>query len=106
EPVTINPEPTLADGLAIATVGTLALQVALGRVDKVVQVREEQIALAILRLMELEKAVVEGAGAASLAPLLGRKLPELDGKKIVLLLCGGNIDLNVLHRLIEIGMVA
>jgi threonine dehydratase len=59
-----------------------------------------------LRLLELEKSVVEGAGAAPLAALLSGQLPELKGKTVVLLLCGGNIDPLVLGRVIEIGMAA
>ncbi len=105
EPVAIDTQPTLADGLAISQVGAHAFEIARANVDKVVQVSEQQIALAILRLMELEKAVVEGAGAAALAALLTDQLPELQGKRVVLVLCGGNIDLTSLHRLIEIGML-
>jgi len=56
--------------------------------------------------MELEKSVVEGAGASPLAACFGGKLPELAGKRVVLVLCGGNIDLTVLDRIIERGMVA
>lgn len=105
-PVAIECQPSLADGLAISQVGAHAFEIAKAYVAQVVQATEPQIALSILRLMELEKAVVEGAGAASLAALLSGKLPELAGKKVVLVLCGGNVDLTVLHRLIEIGMVA
>jgi len=75
-------------------------------VDKVVLVGEESIALAILRLIELEKGVVEGGGAAGLAALLEGKLLELAGKKVVLVLCGGNIDPTVLGRVIDHGLVA
>ena len=67
---------------------------------------EEQIALAILRIVELEKGVVEGAAATTLAACLSGQLPELAGKRVVLLLCGGNIDPNVLSRVIERGLVA
>ena len=67
---------------------------------------EALLALAIVRLMELEKSVVEGAGAAPLAALLGGYLPELAGKRVVLALCGGNIDLSILSRLIDTGLVA
>lgn len=105
-PTTITPEHTLADGLAIPQIGDNAFAIARKLVDRRLQVSEDQIALAILRLMELEKAVVEGAGATPLAAMLSGKLPELQDKKVVLLLCGGNVDLTVLHRLIEIGMVA
>jgi threonine dehydratase len=105
-PVTVEMQPTLADGLAISQVGQLAFGIARQHVDQVVQVSEQEIALAILRLMELEKAVVEGAGAAALAAMLGDQLTGLRGKTVVLVLAGGNIDLTILHRLIEIGMVA
>ena len=67
---------------------------------------EEQIALSILRIVELEKGVVEGAAATPLAACLSGQLAELAGKRVVLLLCGGNIDPNVLSRVIERGLVA
>ncbi|CAF4465751.1 unnamed protein product, partial [Rotaria magnacalcarata] len=67
---------------------------------------EEYIAIAILRLVEMEKAVVEGAGAAGLAAILQGLLPELKGKKVVIPLCGGNIDTTVLGRVLERGLVA
>ena len=56
---------------------------------------EEYIAIAILRLLELEKAVVEGAGATGFAAVLQGLLPELKGKKVVIPVCGGNIDVNI-----------
>jgi threonine dehydratase len=99
-------QPTLADGLAIPQVGTNAFQIARSLVDLVVTVTEEEIALAILRLVELEKSVVEGAAATTLAACMSEKLKELAGKRVVLLLCGGNIDPNVLSRVIERGLVA
>jgi threonine dehydratase len=71
-----------------------------------VTVDEATIALAVLRLIELEKSVVEGAGAAPLAAFLAGKLDTLKGKDVVLVLCGGNIDLTMLDRVIEIGLVA
>src|SRR5436309_13736148 len=98
--------PTLADGLAIPKVGSNAFQISRSLVDLVVIVSEEQIALAILGLIELQKSVVEGAAAATLAACMSGKLKELRGKRVVLLLCGGNIDPNVLSRVIERGLVA
>ena len=106
KPTKIKMHPTLADGLAIPQVGTNAFQIAPALVDLVVTVTEEQIALAILRLVELEKSVVEGAAATPLAACMSGKLKELTGKRVVLLLCGGNIDPNVLSRVIERGLVA
>jgi threonine dehydratase len=105
-PTTITMRPTLADGLAIPKVGTNAFQIARPLVDLTVTVSEEEIALAILRLIELEKSVVEGAAATPLAACMSGKLKELAGKGVVLLLCGGNIDPNVLSRVIERGLVA
>jgi threonine dehydratase len=104
--VAVPPKPTLADGLAIARVGENAFEIAKTCVDRVVQVDEQSIALAIVRLMEMEKSVVEGAGAASLAALIAGQLPHLAGKRVVLVLCGGNIDLAILSRLIESALVA
>jgi threonine dehydratase len=106
KPTKIAMRPTLADGLAIPKVGSNAFQIARPLVDLVVIVSEEQIALAILRLIELQKSVVEGAAATTLAACMSGKLKELRGKRVVLLLCGGNIDPNVLSRVIERGLVA
>ena len=106
KPVKIALHPTLADGLAIPQVGSNAFEIARPLIDQTVTVTEEQIAVAILRLIELEKSVVEGAAATSLAACLSGKLSSLSGKRCVLLLCGGNIDPNVLGRVIERGLVA
>jgi threonine dehydratase len=106
KPTRIALHPTLADGLAIPQVGANAFEIAQPLVDKTVTVTEEQIAISILRVVELEKGVVEGAAATPLAACLSGKLKELAGKKCVLLLCGGNIDPNVLSRVIERGLVA
>ena len=106
KPTRIEMHPTLADGLAIPQVGANAFRVARSHVDRTVTVTEEEIALAILRLVELEKSVVEGAAATPLAACMSGKLKELAGKRVVLLLCGGNIDPNVLSRVIERGLVA
>lgn len=105
-PVGIEMSPTLADGLAVPKVGEDAFAIAAPRTDRSVVVGEHFIALAVLRLIELEKAVVEGAGAVPLAALLEGLLPELKGKKVVLPLCGGNIDTNILGRIIERGLAA
>jgi threonine dehydratase len=106
KPTKIAMRPTLADGLAIPQVGANAFEIAKENVDLTVIVTEEQIALAILRLVELEKSVVEGAAATPLAACMFGKLRELAGKRVVLLICGGNIDPNVLSRVIERGLVA
>ena len=106
KPTRLTMHPTLADGLAIPQVGSNAFRIAKPLVDVVVKVTEEEIALAILRLVELGKSVVEGAAATSLAACMSGKLKKLAGKRVVLLLCGGNIDPNVLSRVIERGLVA
>ena len=103
--VTVPRRPTLADGLATLAVGPNAFALARHRVDQVVQVSEAAISIAILRMLELEKTVVEGAAAAPLAAMLSGVLPKLKGKKVALVVCGGNIDPAVLSRVIEKGLV-
>jgi threonine dehydratase len=103
--VTVPRRPTLADGLATLAVGPHAFALARHRVDQVVQVSEAAISIAILRMLELEKTVVEGAAAAPLAAMLSGVLPKLKGKKVALVVCGGNIDPAVLSRVIEKGLV-
>ncbi len=105
-PVEIQMRPTLADGLSVPKVGENAFRIARDLVDHTVLVGEHELALAVLRLMELEKAVVEGAGAAPLAVCIAGLVPELKGKKVVLPLTGGNIDLNMLGRVIERGLAS
>jgi len=106
KPTQITMHPTLADGLAIPQVGSNAFEIARPLIDQTVTVTEQQIAVAILRLVELEKSVVEGAAATPLAACMSEKLKDLAGKRVVLLLCGGNIDPNVLSRVIERSLVA
>ncbi len=95
---------TIADGIAVRQVGALTLQLARQWVDRVVTVDEEELANAVLLLLEIEKTVVEGAGAAPLAALLNRRL-DLDGRCVALVLSGGNIDVTMLARIIERGLV-
>ncbi|XP_063870278.1 mucin-2-like isoform X2 [Scylla paramamosain] len=106
KPVYVKAESTLADGLAVPKVGVNAFATACQLVDKVVTVKEEWIAISILRLVEGEKAVVEGAGATALAAILAGELQELKGKRVVIPLCGGNIDTTVLGRCLERGLAA
>jgi threonine dehydratase len=106
QPTRISAQPTLADGLAIPQVGANGFELAREHVDQTVIVTEEQIAISILRIVELEKAVVEGAAATSLAACLSGQLNEFAGQRAVLLFTGGNIDPNVLSRVIERGLVA
>lgn len=104
-PVVRPRRPTLADGLATLTVGANAFALARRHVDEVVSVTEDDIALAILRMVELEKTVVEGAAATPLAAMMSGRLSKLRGKKVVLVVCGGNIDPAILSRVIEKGLV-
>ncbi|XP_025111403.1 uncharacterized protein LOC112574492 [Pomacea canaliculata] len=104
KPVYTKSCSTLADGLAVPTIGVNAFHTSKTLIDKMLIVKEAFIALAILRLIEQEKAVVEGAGAAGLAAIIQGLVPELKGKKVVALLCGGNIDTTALGRVLERGL--
>ncbi|KAK6618092.1 hypothetical protein RUM44_002534 [Polyplax serrata] len=106
KPISVPIQPTLADGLAVPTVGYNAFVTANRLIDKMVVVGEEWVAISILRLVEIEKSVVEGAGATGLAAILSGCLEELKGKKVVVLICGGNIDTTVLGRCLERGLAA
>ena len=107
KPVSAATRPTLADGLNVPTVGARAFEIARKYVDKVVTVDEKWIALAILRILETEKMVVEGGGATGVAGILSGKLDaDLEGKKVVTILCGANVDVTVLGRVIERGLFA
>ncbi|HRK32440.1 MAG TPA: threonine/serine dehydratase, partial [Tepidisphaeraceae bacterium] len=88
-PCDVAPCPTLADGLAVGRVGRLPFDLIRRHADEVILASEEQLSLAVLRLVELEKAVVEGAAAAPLAALMSGRFPQLRGKTVVLTLCGG-----------------
>jgi threonine dehydratase len=105
-PTLVTLGSTLADGLAVAKLGAAPFDIVTRVVDRVVTVDESSIALAILRLVELEKSVVEGAGAAPLAAFIAGRLDALKGKRVVLVLAGGNIDSTMLGRVIEVGLVA
>jgi threonine dehydratase len=103
-PVTLSPAKTIADGIAVRRAGERTLPLVQKYVDDIVTVEEEEIANAILLLLEREKTLAEGAGAAAIAALLNHKLP-LKGKKVAVLVCGGNIDVTLLARIIERGLV-
>ena len=104
KPVTLAPAATIADGIAVRRAGDRTLPMVQKYVDHIVTVDEEEIANAILLLLEREKTLAEGAAAAPVAALLNRKLP-FSRKKIALLVCGGNIDVTLLSRIIERGLV-
>ena len=99
----IETKPTLADGLAVAEVGRLCFDIVKQVMDQLLLVDEAEIARAVLRLLELEKTVVEGAGAVPLAAAMDPAV-DLARKKVVLLLSGGNIDVTVISKIIERGL--
>ena len=101
---TLDHVDTFADGIAVKTPGETTYEMVSQYVDDVVTVSEDEIAAAILALMENQKLVAEGAGATPVAAALFNKLP-LAGKKTVCLISGGNIDVNILSRVITRGMV-
>lgn len=102
--VTLDSAKTIADGIAVRRAGERTLPLVQKYVDDIVTVEEEEIANAILLLLEREKTLAEGAGAAATAAVLNRKLP-LQGKRVAVLVCGGNIDVTLLARIIERGLV-
>jgi threonine dehydratase len=104
KPVTLSPAATIADGIAVRRAGERTLPMVQRYVDQIVTVNEEEIANAILLLLEREKTLAEGAGAAAMAAVVNHKLP-LSGKKVAVLVCGGNIDVTLLSRIIERGLV-
>jgi threonine dehydratase len=104
ERITVPAAPTIADGIAVRRAGEHTLALCRRWVDLIVSVSEEEIANAILLLLEIEKTVVEGAGAVPLAALVNKKV-LLGGKTVVLVLSGGNIDVNLVSRIIERGLV-
>jgi threonine dehydratase len=104
-PVTVEAASSIADGIAVKRAGELTFAHVRKVADEVVTVSEEEIAGAILYLLEKEKTVVEGAGAVAVAALLERKARGLEGKRVVSVVSGGNIDVNVVARIIERGLV-
>jgi len=104
-PVTLEPSNTIADGIAVKRAGDLTFEHVKAYVDEIVTVSEEEIASAILYLLEREKTVVEGAGAVGVAALMQRKIRGLEGKRVVSIISGGNIDVNLVARVIERGLV-
>ncbi|MBX7247175.1 MAG: threonine ammonia-lyase [Candidatus Sumerlaeaceae bacterium] len=102
-PQTVPPDRTIADGIAVRRVGAQCLELARRYTDQMVAVDEDEIANAILLLLERDKKVVEGAGAVGFAAVHNRHV-SLEGKKVVIVLSGGNIDVNLLARIIVRGL--
>lgn len=103
-PVTLQAEATIADGIAVRRAGELTLPLVSRYVDEIVTVDDEEIASAILLLLEQEKTLAEGAGAAALAAVVQAKA-NLRQRRTAVLVCGGNIDVTLLAKIIERGLV-
>ena len=101
---TLKAASTFADGIQVKTPGELTYQICEQYVDDIVTVTEDETAAAILSLMENQKLVAEGAGAVPVAAVLFHKLP-VEGKKVACVVSGGNIDVNILNRVITRGLV-
>lgn len=103
-PIDTTSVRTIADGIAVRDTSPVTLEYLLRFVDEMVEVDDEEIAAAILFLMERHKIVVEGAGAVGVAALLHEKIADVNGKKIGIVLSGGNIDVNMLSLIIQKGL--
>ncbi len=101
--ITLDAVSTFADGIAVKHPGDNTFEIVSKYVDEVVTVSEDEIAMAILTLMERQKLVAEGAGAVSVAAVLADKVP-VDGKNVVCVVSGGNIDVNILSRVLTRGL--
>jgi threonine dehydratase len=104
ERLTLPPAQTIADGIAVKRPGELTLPIVERYVDDIVTVSEEEIANAILLLLEREKTVAEGAAAVALAALYNGLVPSALGRRTCMVLSGGNIDVNLISRIIERGL--
>ncbi|MEY4530555.1 MAG: hypothetical protein RLZZ156_1276 [Deinococcota bacterium] len=104
-PIAVKAAQTIADGIAVKRPGELTLPIIRDLVDDVLEVSDDEIARAIAHSVSSARLVVEGAGAAGLAALLSGKIEFKTGQTICALLCGGNIDPNLLARVLEQVMV-
>ncbi|MEE8588995.1 MAG: threonine ammonia-lyase [Sulfurimonadaceae bacterium] len=96
---------TIADGIAVRDCSAITLNYMLESVDRFIMVDDNEIASSILFLLEKQKLVVEGAGAVGVAALLHKKLPHLAGKKVAVVISGGNVDVTLLSVIIEKGLI-
>lgn len=95
---------TIADGIAVKTPGNNTYDMVSQYVDGIFTVSDDEIALAILTLIEQQKLIAEGAGAVPVAAVLAGKIPDIEGKNVCCLVSGGNIDVTILSRVIERGL--
>ena len=101
---TLDGVNTIADGIAVKTPGDLTYALCQKYVDGIVTVTDDEIALAILTLLEQQKLIAEGAGAVPVAAVMNGKIPDMRGKNVCCLVSGGNIDVTILSRVIERGL--
>ena len=101
---TLDTVNTIADGIAVKTPGSLTYDLCNEYVDGIVTVSDDEIALAILTLLEQQKLIAEGAGAVPVAAVMNGKIPDIDGKNVVCVVSGGNSDVTILSRVIERGL--
>lgn len=105
-PIEVDSERTIADGIAVRLAGRNTYAHVSELVDAVVDVSEEEIAKALVMLLEEERVVAEGAAAAALAVVIGdHHMARLRGKRVALVISGGNIDVNMMERIIDRGLV-
>ena len=105
KPIDTTKVRTIADGIAVRDTSAVTLEYALQYVDEIIGVDDEEIASAILYLLEKQKLVVEGAGAVGVAALLHEKVKDIQGKNIAVVLSGGNMDVTLLSVIIEKGLL-
>ena len=102
--VELAPQPMIADGIAVRRVYETNLATVTKYVDEIVSVSSDEIANAIMLMLEIEKNVIEGAAAVTLAALLNHRIPKLHGKKVLSVISGGNIDVNLIAKIINRGL--
>lgn len=103
--ITLPSVSTVADGIAVKEPGKITFEACSKYVDGVVSVTDDQVSAAILTLIEKQKMIAEGAGAVAVAAVMFNKIPDVKGKKVVCLVSGGNIDVTILSRVINRGLL-
>ena len=103
--ITVKGQATVADGIVVGTPGRITLPLVSRYVDDMVVVEEEEITQAMMLLLERCKLLVEGAGAVGLAAVLGGKI-QVVGKRVAVVLSGGNVDTHLIARVLEHGLGA
>jgi len=98
---TVPGAKSLADGISVSTIGDKCFDYIQKYVDEIVTISEDEIAHAMFQMLEISKLVVEGSGAAPLAALLAKKINGVEGKNVVLLVSGGNVDIATTAKIIE-----